>query len=269
MEDLISNCLEIVPSSLADYKIIAHYHYVKDAPGPTEQVYKIRGIPSTGKTFPDPMGIILYSMPITNLHSRNTATKGYFRKMPSEIGRLREVNKKIRYISRIIIDPRFQKMGLGTWLLKDTLERQHVPIVETLTPVDFTNKMFQKAGFKFYLAPSPEWYKRFTNALTDVKIKIENVDSPWAVHHRIKQMSPRQKGFIEKEILLFVSHFRHRKGMKNSLNRTVFFCSKIPYPQAYLIRFNPNIPPYDTENTENEQKTKDTTQRYTQPLQTL
>lgn len=244
MMDLITDCLEIVPAFFPDYKLLAHYHYKTEAPSPPDQIYKIRGNLESKKSFPDPIAIIVYSMPIINLHGRTVATNRYFRKARTEIGRLRLVNQKIRYISRVIVDPRFQKLGLATWLLKDTLERQTVPIVETLTPIDFTNKIFQKAGFKLYHSPAPDWYRRFTKALTKVQIKLDTVKCPPAIHFRINNLPPRQKGFIEKEILLFVKHFRHREGMKNSPNRTAFFCSKIPYPQAYLIWFNPRVPSY-------------------------
>jgi len=253
---IITDCLEIVPAAFADYKLLAHYHYKQEKPSMPDQIYKIRGTQETGDAFPDPLGIILYSMPIINLHGRTTATAGYFRKARTEIGRLRLVNQKIRYISRFIVDPRFQKQGLGTWLLKDTLERQTVPIVETLTPIDFTNKIFQKQGFKLYHSPAPDWYNRFTDALIKVNVKLDTLNCPPAVHFRIQNLSPRQKGFIEKEILQFVQHFRHRKGMKNSPDRTAFFCSKLPYPQAYLIWYNPRAEPYDLTNPQNEEKTR-------------
>lgn len=242
MKNLITDCLEIVPGNQSDYKILAHYHYEKTPPAPPDQIYKIRGRQGESDPFPDPIGVILYSMPIINLHGRTVATSNYFRSPRTDIGKLRLANQKIRYISRLIIDPRFQKLGLATWLLKDTLERQTVPIIETLTPIDFTNKMFQKQGFKLYNNPAPKWYRRFTSALLSANIRIEDLKCPPAVHYRIQHLSPRRKGFIEKEILLFVSHFHHRKGMINSLNRTAYFCRKIPYPEAYLIWFNPRVP---------------------------
>lgn len=251
MQKFFPNCLEIVPATLADYKLLAHYHYRKDAPAPLDQIYKIRGTLECRDSFPDPIAIIGYSMPITNLHGRTTATSGYFRNARTEIGRLRLVNKKIRYISRLIVDPRFHKQGLATWLLKDTLERQTVPIAETLTPIDFTNKIFQSQGFKLYHTPAPEWYLRFTDALQKARVKLDTINCPPAVHYRLQALDPRQRSFIEKEILLFLSHFRHRKGMENSLDRTAYFCSKLPYPQAYLIWFNPRVPPYDEETPKN------------------
>ena len=245
MTTWIKDPLEIIAGNAADYKPLMRYHYQKDPPSIPEQVYKIVGKEPNRDAWPNPMGIIIYSMPIPTLKARTTATKGYFRQANTNIGNLRLVNKKIRYISRIVVDPRFQKCGLGTWLLKDSLKRQTVPIVETLTPIDFTNKIFQTQGFKLYLSPAPDWYRRFTDALTTVNVKLDSLRCPPAVHYRIRHLSPRQKGFIEKEILSFLQHFRHRKGQKNTLNRTVYLCSKIPYPEAYLFWQNPQTPKYD------------------------
>ncbi|MCK5612181.1 hypothetical protein KAR91_60475 [Candidatus Pacearchaeota archaeon] len=253
---IITDCLEIVPGTQDDYKILKRYHYKKETPSMPDQIYKIRGIEGTNNAFPDPIGVILYSMPIINLHGRTTATRGYFRKARTEIGRLRLVNKKIRYISRFIVDPRFQKLGLGAWLLKDSLERQTVPIVETLTPIDFTNKIFQKQGFKLYHSKAPEWYDRFINALLTVGLAEKNLYCPPAVHCRLQHLTKKQHRFIENEILTFIEHFRHRKGMPNSLERTVFFCSKIPYPRAYLLWQNPRVTAYDLENPQNADKNK-------------
>lgn len=244
MKNLITDCLEIVPATYADFKLLQEYHYQERPPSMPDQIYKIRGNTESGDAFPDPVAVIIFSMPFVNLHGRTVATSGYFRKARTEIGRLRLVNQKIRYIARLIVDPRFHKQGLATWLLKDTLERQTIPIVETLTPIDFTNKIFQKAGFKLYNSPAPDWYKRFTDSLATVRVKLDTLSCPPAVHYRLQSLPARQKGFVEKEILLFIKHFRHRKGMKNSLDRTVFFCSKLPYPQAYLIWFNPRVPSY-------------------------
>ncbi|GAH34930.1 unnamed protein product, partial [marine sediment metagenome] len=38
--ELITNCLEIVPGTSADYKLLAHYHYKQETPPPPDQIYK-------------------------------------------------------------------------------------------------------------------------------------------------------------------------------------------------------------------------------------
>jgi len=192
MSKWVTDILQILPATLADYHKLAEYHYRTEPIKPVTNIYKI--------------------------------------------------NAKIRYLARLIVDPRFQKLGLATWLLKDTLERQHIPIVETLTPIDFTNKMFEKAGFKLYQTPAPPWYNRFTFALESLGLTEQSRVSPLYIHNRLGRLAGTQKTLIENEIKHFIKHFRHRENMPDSMERTKFFLSKLPYPQAYLIWFNPRVP---------------------------
>lgn len=260
---IITNCFEIVPGTVEDFQALAEYHYIKESIEPATQIYKIRGIESTLTAFPDPLAVIVYRQPITNLRARNLSTKGYFQKAKTIPGRLRIINKKILYLARIITDPRFQKMGMATWLLKDTLERQTIPIVETLTPIDFTNKMFQKAGFKLHLQQAPNWYDRFENALYTLGVNKANLHLPVLVQHRIDSLESDQYDFIQSEIHRFLTHFKSRRSMPSGIKRTAFFLSKLPFPQAYLIWFNPRVPPYDAQRAKI--KVTPTTENQTNP----
>lgn len=245
MSKFITDCLEILPATLADYHKLAEYHYRTEPIKPVTQIYKICGKKPHRNAFPNPIAIIVYRQPIPELRPRTTATKGFFHQPAGKSDRLKLVNQKIQYIARLIVDPRFHKLGLATWLLKDTLERQTIPIVETLTPIDFTNKIFQKAGFKLYQTPAPPWYHRFTDALLSLGLTEESLSNPLAVQSRLDRLSPDQTKHIERQIHLFMHHYRHRDNMPRDINRTKFFISKIPYPHAYLIWFNPRVPPYN------------------------
>lgn len=245
MTNLITNCLEILPAALADFKILEKYHYQTDPVNPATQIYKIRGINSTQDTFPDPMAVIVYRQPLPSLRARTMATKGYFSQAPTIAGRLRIVNQKIIYIARLIVDPRFRKLGLATWLLDDTLQRQAHPLVETLTPIDFTNKIFQRAGFKLYQMPAPPWYQRFEDILLSLGINEQNLKIPFLVQNRIDRLKSDQYDHVDNEIRQFLHHFRHRRNMPAGIKRTKYFLSKMPFPQAYLLWTNPRVPRYD------------------------
>lgn len=242
MFDFVANCLEIIPARLADYERLSEYHYRTEPIKPTTQIYKVRLKPPHTNSMPDPIAVIVYRMPIPEIRPRTTATKGYFHQPKTLSARLKLVNQKIQYIARLIVDPRFRKMGIATWLLKDTLERQQVPIIETLTPIDFTNKIFQKAGFKLFLTPAPPWYRRFTNELLSIGLTEDALLSPLHVQARLDRLKPPMAEPIEHEIKIFIRHFRHRDHMAPDINRTKFFLSKIRYPEAYLIWFNPRVP---------------------------
>lgn len=242
MSDFITNCLEIVPATLTDYSTLAPYHYRTEPIKPATQIYKVRARAPNTDAFPDPIAVIVYRKPIPDLRPRTTATKGFFHEPKSLSDRLRLVNKKIEYIARLIVDPRFHKMGLAAWLLRDTLERQHVPIVETLTPIDFTNKIFQKAGFRLYHTTAPTWYKQLTDVLYSLGLTEQAQTNALAVQFRLDRLKGQSAAHVEKEIKAFCNHYRWRDKMPPGIDRTKFFLSKLPYPEAYLIWHNPRVP---------------------------
>lgn len=251
---LIDNCLQVLPATHHDYARLSHLHYCIESIRPFTQIYKICGIPECRDFFPDPMAVIVYKQPIPDIRPRRDATKKYFKIPPTEIDRLKLVNKKIQYIARLIVDPRFHKIGLASWLLKDSLERQTIPIIETLTPIDFTNKIFQKAGFKLYQTPAPAYYQKLKDALRNIGIQNQNLSSPTFIHARLKALDNPRSGAIEKEIKSFLNHFKSRRNMLPTFERTEYITTKLQYPNAYLIWFNPNVPPFDTDKAELQRK---------------
>jgi len=245
MTEIFTDCLEIECGSLKDYNTLARYHYRTEPIKPVTQIYKVVGRKPHRSAFPDPIAVIVYRMPIPDLRPRTSATKGYFHKPKSLSERLKLANEKIQYIARLIVDPRFHKMGIASWLLKDSLDRQTVPLIETRTPIDFTNKLFQKAGFKLYRTSAPRWYRQLSDALIRLGLTEESLRIPWFVNNRLKHLSSAQQETIETTIKRFMSHFRHRRDMSPDMKRTEFICSKLQYPEAYLLWQNPRTPKYN------------------------
>lgn len=245
MNDFVENCLQILPATLDDYHKLAHYHYRTEPIRPATQIYKINAIDRVHDQFPDPIAVIVYRQPIPDIRARTNATKGYFKYRRTQKEMLKLVNKKIQYLARLIVDPRFRKLGLATWLLTDTLERQTVPIVETLTPIDFTNKIFQKAGFKLYHTQAPTWYRKFTDALQAIGFEDWNHLLPLTLQNRIDHLEGDQAKWFESQISQFIYHFNPHKKSKPGIDRTDYVLRKLPYPEAYLIWLNPRVPRYD------------------------
>lgn len=242
MKDFIVDVLHIIKGKLTDYKTLAQYHYRTEPIGPTTNIYKVCAKYPYQNTFPNPLAVIVYRMPLANLRARTTATGEYFHKGLTPSNRLKLVNQHIRYIARLIVDPRFHRCGIATWLLEETLKSQTVPIIETLTPLDFTNKIFQRAGFNLHETPAPAWYNRFKTALLSLGLTPDSLYQPEVVQHRLDNLNKFDTEFIERKIKSFLHHYRHHQQMPLDLSRTKYFLSKIPFPQAYLIWFNPNVP---------------------------
>jgi len=242
MTKFIFNCLEVVPGTLSDFRSLAGYHYRTEAIWAPTDVFKIRAIKECRKAFPDPIAVIVYRMPLPDLRARTKATNGYFHAPKTQSERLTLVNHNIRYIARIIVDPRFRRLNLATELLLESLKRQTVPIVETLIPLDWTNKLFLKAGFKLYPTPAPTWYRRFTAMLKTIGLDDWNTLLPSTLHERLESLDDNQAGIAEHEIQQFLRHFRHRRTMQPGIERCKYILSKISFPEAYLIWHNPRVP---------------------------
>lgn len=256
---LIDN-LEIVHGTYDDYLQLAHHHYLSPACLPFEQIFIIRGKGTYRTKFPTPIGAIVYRKPIADIRCRRYATKNYFKIPSTRADRLRLVNSKIIYAARIIIEPRFWKHGLASWLQSETLKVQTMPIVETLTPIDFTYKFLMPAGFRRFLNPAPAYYTKFSNQLRSFGITERNLSNPQIVHQRFMMMRGQEHFDFEEAIQNFLRHFKNAPIDNLELPRTKYALGKLPYPESYWIWFNPRVPSYNFDKAELQAKNNAPTQ---------
>lgn len=241
MLKFVPNILEVVPGTLADYQKLAEYHYRTAEIRPFTNVYKVRARAPYNGAFPDPLAVIVYRLPVGELRVRSKATGDFFTKPTHRSDRLKLINQNIRYLCRIIVVPQFRRCGIATKLIAETVHLQNVPIVETLTPIDFTNVLFQKCGFEIRYQSAPPWYRRFTTSLRLIGLTDWNHLLPSTLHERLSRLGPELSDQIENEIKQFLHHFRRKETMPPGIERTEFILSKIPYPQAYLFWPNPAL----------------------------
>jgi len=239
IERWTTNPLEIIEGTIRDYEALKEYHYRQEKLCGTTAIYKIRAKEPHTHAFPDPIGVIVYRMPIPDLLGRTAATNGFFHQPQSRSERMRLVNKHIRYIARIIIDPRFQKIGLGTLLLNRSLEMQTIDLIETLTPVSQAHSIFLNCGFKAYITPSPYRYRQMKAALWNIGLTTQSFDHPEIVQRRLDALEPGQKRFIEQHLRNFLNHFKTHKTWTPGIERTTFMLNKLFYANEYFIWKNP------------------------------
>ncbi|MBA7712643.1 hypothetical protein ES703_121626 [subsurface metagenome] len=234
----LKNDLFIKHSTKKDYYALAPYHYIKRTLGPTNQVYTLGPKADYKKIYPDPIGVIVYAKPVPHLKARNLATKNIFTKPKGRSAQLKLVNKNVLYISRIIIDPRFRRCGLATWLLHDTLEMQTIKYIETLTPIDFTNNLFEHAGFRRYRNPRPERYSKFISQLQEFGIFQETIRHSTIVQKRLEALEPEQREefyFAMKQFLIAYPNLAPHFWEPGTITFALY---QLSYPQAYLLWTN-------------------------------
>jgi len=242
MIKFVPNILEIVPGTLADYRQLAEYHYRTEEIRPFTQIHKVKARQPYTKSFPDPVAVVVYRMPVSELRARSKVTNGFFSEPKTRAGRLSLINQKVRYLCRLIVQPQFRKLGIGTKLVTETLPLQQVPIVETLTPIDFTNALFEKCGFEIHYLSAMPWYSRFTTALRNIGLADWNYLLPETLQNRLDNLDSSQSAYMENEIKQFIHHFGRKAALPPGIERTEFILSKIPYPQTYALWLNPALP---------------------------
>jgi len=263
--------LQIVRGCLDDYKRLAQYHYRDSRPGPFAAIFAIRPLnrPVQGKpvkalgagsvvrassplTGVETVGVIVYTMPSPALELRNIATDNLFAGFDTST-RLALINKNIRCISRVIIEPRFRSLGLASRLVRETMPEMNVPIVEAQAVMGLVNPFFEKAGMKSYKANMPARCVQLAEAFSMVGIEKDMLISPQKVQQRLDRLKQPEADFIECQIGHFLQSYGKRRQMQPGLERTTYILSKLTLRPVYYIWFNPKIA-FSVQRTEKRKK---------------
>ena len=124
----VTEYLEVVSASEREYRQLERFHYRDGLRGPYAAIYALKDFHPVRRRFGDCVGVIVYTMGAPALELRNAATGGRFSGFGDRRLGLEMVNKHIRCISRVIIEPRYRGRGLfiifgkrnHEWTLMDT-----------------------------------------------------------------------------------------------------------------------------------------------------
>jgi len=233
--------LRIVPGGLDDYKPLAHYHYRDSRPGPVSAVFALksdgtlRGVQPTRA-----VGVIVYSAATAVLEMRNVATDNFFAGLDRST-QLGLVNKNIRRISRVIIEPRFRGLGLASRLVRETMPQMNVPIIEAVAVMGKVNPFLEKAGMTAYPARRPARTVQLIEALSLLGIESEQLIEPQEVQPKLDRLSPAETEFIERAIRRFLKSHGRRRDMAPGLERTRYILARLTTRPTYYIWFNPEF----------------------------
>jgi GNAT superfamily N-acetyltransferase len=233
--------LEVVRGGVEDYERLAGYHYRERKAGPFAGIFALRAKGHLARrSGVKTVGVIVYKMPSMSCELRNAATGGVFAGFDRVTG-LSLVNKNVRCISRVIVEPRFRGIGLASRLVRETLAEVDVAIVEAIAEMGMVNPFFEKAGMKAYAGKFPSRCARMQEAFSVVGIEKEELGCAQKVQRKLEQLEGDEAAFIECEIRDFLEHYGKRRFMSGGRERTAFVLSKLSRRPVYYIWFNPEI----------------------------
>ncbi len=230
--------VEIVPGCYDDYKQLSHYHYRRSRIGPFTKIFTLKASPSLGGTlYKRPAGVIVYCNPTGELRMRNIATDNFYTGF-DRATRLALINRDIRRISRVIIEPRFRGIGLATRLVAETMPQMEVPVIEAVAAMGLINPFFEKAGMKAYPSTPPAASVRLLEALGTIGIEQAELIDPVSVQRKLDKLDAGRAEFIECELRLFLKCDCRNRYLQPGLERTRYVLGKVTTRNVYYIWFN-------------------------------
>ena len=237
----VTKKLQIIRDCLDDYKKLAHYHYRDSHLGMFTKIFAIRPSKALGVQLgAETIGVIVYTLPSEGVELRNVATGNLFSDLDKKT-RFTLINKNIRCIRRVIIEPRFRGLGLASRLVRETMPEMGVPIIEAMAVMGLVNPFFEKAGMKSYTAKMQERCIQLVEAFSLVAIEKDVLISPQKVQQKLDQLRQPEAEFIELQINRFLQSYGKRRYMQPGLERTRFVLSKLTARPVYYIWFNPKM----------------------------
>ena len=237
----VTKKLQIVPGCLDDYKKLARFHYRDSRLGPFAAIFAIRPAKALGvRLGTKTVGVIVYTMPSVGVELRNLATDNLFTGLDKGT-RLALINKNIRCISRVIIEPRFRGLGLASRLVRETMPKMGVPLVEAMAVMGLVNPFFEKAGMKAFTAKMPARCVQLVEAFSLVGIEKEELIDSEGVQQKLDQLGQPEAEFIEFQIKHFLQSYGRRRYERAGSERTGFVLSKLTFRPVYYIWFNENL----------------------------
>ncbi len=238
--------LEVVTGEAADYTPLAAYHYRNEPPRAVKAVFLLRPKRPLGAFGTRPAGAIVYCMPNPRVEMRRVATAGLFAGLDRQT-ELALLNRNVRCIARLAIEPPFRGIGLATRLVRETLGRVEVPLVEALAVCSAVHPFFERAGMQPFAPRASVEHATLLEALSVVGIDARaNDDSPLpidpqALQQRIDALPSDEAAFLERAIQGVLKSHGTRRTMPGGLERTRYLLRRLTQRPMYYLWRHPTL----------------------------
>lgn len=242
MKKRLIDKIKIVNGTRENFRTLKDYHYIPEDPVYVRGIYVATPSPEYKNAFPDVLGVIVYAVPIGEWRARNRAVEDYFSRYKNKSARQSSINRNVSYIARVIVDPRFHKLGIGSKLVADTLTLQTHHWIETMTPPDRYMKMFTKLGFRSVIQPTPDLYLNMQRTLDAVGLSRQYWTNPEVAAVYLDNLNKYRSDIYNRAAKKFLQNFRHHENELRGYERIRYILTKIKYPNMYFLYTNPRNP---------------------------
>ena len=164
------------------YLELASVHYRDAHPAVIDRV--IRAV--TMHPPHDTVGVVVIAYPTLACAARNHALPGRFDLHNDRSRNARRVNAHMRTISRLIVDPRYRGLGLGSTLVQAAVEQSSTRFTEAIASMARLHPVFQRAGMTPREARPTRDDQRLTQQLSDINILPSELCEPEQLITRLR-----------------------------------------------------------------------------------
>jgi GNAT superfamily N-acetyltransferase len=203
----------IEQGTLDDYRKLASFHYRSAHPGGVCDVLRmvLRRPTVVGRFLgrrddSQLIGVLVRSLPSLSCQLRDLATGNRYRELsPRERGIM--LNREVRCISRVVIDPRLRGLGLAVRLVRHAL--QNLPpsaptlrYTEALAAMGHVSPFFEKAGMTRFDRPlrSRPAHARVLDALDHLAIAPPMLASSRLIRERMAAIGDSDRRWLSDEL---------------------------------------------------------------------
>ncbi len=227
--------LVVERGGVSDYESLAGYHYRGRPCRPFAGVYVMRRRCGAVRLAEGPAGVIVYVNPPANHALRNAATGGVFSRIGDRREQLRAINRKIRTIARVIVEPRYRGLGLAARLVRETMGLMGVAMIEATAAAGGSHSFFGRAGMRRYDWDAPAAAVRMESALASVGIGRDDYVDAELVQRKLEGLAGCEAEYIDGEMRRFIRPCVNRRGMERGLERTRFVLGRLGGRRVYYL----------------------------------
>jgi ABC-type transport system involved in cytochrome c biogenesis ATPase subunit/predicted N-acetyltransferase YhbS len=196
--------MSIAQGTTADYKALCEFHYRAHRTPPTRKIFTL-------KRKGELCGVIVYCYPPPMCFGRKKVWKGD----------IKQLQKEVSVVSRVIIHPKYRSIGLGEKLVRDTLTFAGTSYVEAVAVMAKYNPFFEKAGMQKIAENKP------SQAITDALAKLEALGFDCTLMGSAAYNQGKTEMTGTQPIISILTELSQRDG---GVRRRVA-CTENPYPR--------------------------------------
>jgi ABC-type lipoprotein export system ATPase subunit/GNAT superfamily N-acetyltransferase len=213
--------LAIEPGTLADYHLLAAFHYKGAKPGAVTSVLRmVHKAPTVVGRYLQRrdesaiVGVLVRSLPHLACSLRDEATGQRYHGMTLK-ERAAMLNREIRTIARVVVHPQWRGLGLAVELVKHALANPDPDIVytEALAAMGRVHPFFDKAGMTRYERPPRASHARLIDAIQHLGLDPVTLALPRLVRNHFAERDAQWQLFL-RELKRW-----HRSGARRSRSK--------------------------------------------------